>query len=68
MKRTPALKRLIEDVQQKATKGYIKGLDGRQLKIRSAHKALNTLLQSSGALICKQWIIDVHELIHQSIT
>ena len=65
MKRTPALKRLIEDVQQKATKGYIKGLDGRQLKIRSAHKALNTLLQSSGALICKQWIIDVHELIHQ---
>lgn len=65
MKRTPALKRLIEDVQQKATKGYIKGLDGRQLKIRSAHKALNTLLQSSGALICKQWIIDVHKLIHQ---
>jgi len=65
MKRTPALKRLIEDVQQKATKGYIKGLDGRQLKIRSAHKALNSLLQSSGALICKQWIIDVHELIHQ---
>ena len=65
MKRTPALKRLIEDVQQKATKGYIKGLDGRQLKIRSAHKALNTLLQPSGALICKQWIIDVHELIHQ---
>ena len=65
MKRTPALKRLIEDVQQKATKGYIKGLDGRQLKIRSSHKALNTLLQSSGALICKQWIIDVHELIHQ---
>ena len=26
MKRTPALKRLIEDVQQKATKGYIKVL------------------------------------------
>jgi DNA polymerase I-like protein with 3'-5' exonuclease and polymerase domains len=30
------------------------GLDGRRLHIRSAHAALNTLLQSAGALIAKQ--------------
>jgi DNA polymerase-1 len=49
----PALKRLIEDVKASAGKGYIKGIDGRRLHIRSDHAALNTLLQSAGALICK---------------
>ena len=65
MSKTPALKRLMTDVREKATKGFIKGLDGRLLKIRSEHKALNTLLQSAGALICKQWIVDIHELATQ---
>jgi hypothetical protein len=37
----------------KANVGIIKGLDGRLLSIRSAHAALNTLLQSAGALIAK---------------
>ena len=32
------------------------GLDGRLLHIRSPHAALNTLLQSAGALICKKWV------------
>lgn len=34
--------------------GYLKGLDGRKLHVRSAHAALNTLLQSAGAVIMKQ--------------
>lgn len=33
--------------------GWVKGLDGRILPVRSAHAALNTLLQSAGALIVK---------------
>lgn len=40
---------------RKRTKGgYLIGLDGRKLFVRSAHAALNTLLQSAGALIAKQ--------------
>lgn len=36
---------------------YIKGLDGRILKIRSAHSSLNVLLQSAGALVMKQYLV-----------
>lgn len=56
---TPALAKLIHAVQQAAERGYLIGLDGRRLHIRSSHAALNTLLQSAGALICKQWMIEV---------
>ena len=35
----------------------IKGLDGRPVYVRSAHSALNTILQSAGALICKLWMV-----------
>lgn len=35
-------------------KGYIKGLDGRKLFCRTKHGALNTVLQSAGALIMKK--------------
>jgi DNA polymerase I len=34
---------------------YLLGLDGRTLNVRSIHSALNLLLQSAGALICKKW-------------
>ena len=54
----PALATLIERVQKAAERGYIIGLDGRHLKVRSAHSALNVLLQSAGALICKQWMVE----------
>lgn len=33
------------------------GLDGRILYCRSPHSALNLLLQSAGALVCKQWVV-----------
>lgn len=56
----PALKSLREAVIKAAGRGYLIGLDGRHLAIRSSHAALNTLLQSAGALIAKQWLIEVH--------
>src|SRR5690606_27698447 len=59
--KTPALKRLIEAVRNAAKRGYLIGLDGRQLHVRSAHAALNTLLQSAGALVCKKWLVMVEE-------
>lgn len=53
--KTPALASLIETVKATASKrGYLRGLDGRCLHVRSEHSALNLLLQSAGALIMKQ--------------
>lgn len=54
---TPALAKLKENVAIAATKGYIKGLDGRKVFIRSEHAALNSLLQSAGALVMKQALV-----------
>lgn len=39
----------------------IMGLDGRPVYVRSPHSALNTVLQSAGALICKKWVTLVEE-------
>jgi DNA polymerase I-like protein with 3'-5' exonuclease and polymerase domains len=36
------------------------GLDGRLLHVRSVHSALNVLLQSAGALVCKKWVVEWH--------
>lgn len=42
------------------------GLDGRLLHIRSEHSALNTLLQSAGAIVCKQWIVEFDRLLREA--
>lgn len=71
---TPALKRLREDIQNTLAnikrgrvdnwkRQYLKGLDGRLLYVRSLHSALNLLLQSAGAIICKKWIVTIEELL-----
>jgi DNA polymerase I-like protein with 3'-5' exonuclease and polymerase domains len=54
---TPALKKLIEKVQRLSRKGYLPGLDGRKVMVRSEHAALNTLLQSAGAIVMKQALV-----------
>ncbi|MDX0270912.1 DNA polymerase [Sinorhizobium meliloti] len=55
LKALPALSKLIDAVKKKAVKqGYLKGLDGRLLYVRSEHAALNTLLQSAGAIQMKR--------------
>lgn len=51
---TPALADLRERVGTAANRGYLTGLDGRKLWIRSPHAALNTLLQSAGAVVMKK--------------
>jgi DNA polymerase I-like protein with 3'-5' exonuclease and polymerase domains len=55
---TPALANLRKAVTKAAERGYLIGLDNRKLPIRSAHAALNTLLQSAGALISKRWWVE----------
>jgi DNA polymerase I-like protein with 3'-5' exonuclease and polymerase domains len=62
LRNTPALLKLRQFVAEAAKKGYLIGLDGRKVYVRSAHAALNTLLQSAGGLICKLWICEVERL------
>jgi DNA polymerase I-like protein with 3'-5' exonuclease and polymerase domains len=57
LKATPALAELKDNVAVSAGKGYVTGLDGRKVFIRSEHAALNSLLQSAGSLIMKQALI-----------
>ncbi len=51
----PALGKLVKAVGKTIKqRGYLFGLDGRKLRIRSEHAALNTLLQSAGAVLMKR--------------
>ena len=58
---------LSSAVQERAKSGVLKGLDGRPIRLQGkAHAALNYLLQSAGAVICKQWVIRTHELLQEA--
>ena len=57
IKNTPPLAMLIDDVKADAALGYLKGLDGRLIWVRSPHSALNSLLQGAGAIVFKMWLI-----------
>lgn len=61
LSKVPALKKLRDAVSKAAERGWIKGLDGRQVPVRHAHAALNTLLQSAGAIICKRWYVQIED-------
>lgn len=53
----PALGKLQQLVKTKAKRGFLKGLDGRLLHVRSQHSALNTLLQGGGAIVMKKALV-----------
>ena len=57
LKNTPALKKLRTRVTSLADSGSLVGLDGRLLHVRSSHAALNTLLQSAGAIVMKRAVV-----------
>jgi len=54
---TPSLERLRGDTLREAQAGVLVGLDGRKLRVRSEHAALNTLLQGAGAIVMKQALV-----------
>jgi DNA polymerase I-like protein with 3'-5' exonuclease and polymerase domains len=58
-KAVPAYERLKAKVERMSEKGTLPGLGGYQLKVRSSHSSLNTLLQSAGAIISKQWLVQI---------
>jgi DNA polymerase-1 len=47
--------------REPVVKRYLVGIDGRHLPVRSAHAALNALLQSAGGLVMKQATIIFHK-------
>ena len=62
----PELADLRTEVQEASVQGAIKGLDGRIFQIRSPHSALNTVLQGAGAIVCKQWLVCMMDMIDVS--
>ena len=58
---TPSLERLRGTILKQAAGGVLDGLDGRKLRVRSEHAALNTLLQGAGAIVMKQALIHLSD-------
>tara|TARA_R110001599_G_scaffold41741_2_gene126046 strand:- start:268 stop:1998 length:1731 start_codon:yes stop_codon:yes gene_type:complete len=67
LKNTPALGKLRERVVVASGRGFVFGLDRRKVSIRSEHAALNSLLQSAGAIIMKKalCILDEYAALHK---
>jgi DNA polymerase I-like protein with 3'-5' exonuclease and polymerase domains len=57
LKGTPALQRLRDKVSAYAASGFVPGLDGRKIWVRSEHAALNSLLQGAGAVVMKKALV-----------
>jgi len=53
----PSFAALKDRVSEAAGRGYLIGLDGRRLQVRSEHSALNTLLQAAGAIVMKKALV-----------
>jgi DNA polymerase I-like protein with 3'-5' exonuclease and polymerase domains len=68
LRNTPALDVLKnERVLPAAAKGWLRGLDGRHLMVRSEHAALNTLLQGAGAIVMKKALVILQKKINCGI-
>lgn len=63
LEKTPGLAKLLDIVKTAAKRGFIKGIDGRKIPIRSEHSALNMRLQNAGAVVCKQWGCDLDDAL-----
>ena len=63
-KNLPSLRTLKDKVQKASERGFLKGLDGRKIYVRSQHAALNTLLQGGGAIVMKKAMCILQERIN----
>ena len=60
-------KELSTAVAYKAGGGTLDGLDGRPIRLQGKqHAALNYLIQSAGAVICKLWLLRTNELLQEA--
>lgn len=62
MNAIPAYRKVVSSLHSLVDRrGWIPALDGGRLHVRSPHKALNTSLQSAGALVAKMWSCRIEE-------
>ena len=67
LKNTPSLEKLREQVGSISQKsGSLPGLDGRRVQVRSDHAALNSLLQSAGAIVMKQALVLLNQELRRA--
>ena len=60
LRNVPSLQSLLTTVNDCATRtGKLRGLDGRYLRVRSLHASLNVLIQGGGAIVCKEWLVQI---------
>jgi DNA polymerase I len=65
MSSLPAFKRLVDTVHAAAERGYLHGLDKRQVPVRAKHSALNFLCQGAGALVMKKALVIMFQKYRQ---
>lgn len=62
MKRITGFQSFVTRVRRESQKGFLYGLDGRKLWIRSEHKDLNTLIQGGGAIYMKNVAVELDHM------
>ncbi len=60
----PAFGKLVDGVHKASGRGYLRGIDGRKVPVRSKHSALNFLCQGAGALVMKRALIIMFDHYH----
>ena len=66
MANLPALGALVEAVKTRLLRrGFLQSIDGGKLFSRSPHSALNTLLQSAGAIVMKKALVLLDEALQR---
>lgn len=61
----PAFATFSEKVKKASERGFVLALDGRRLPVRSAHAAVNSLLQGAAAIVAKKWVITYERMCEE---
>lgn len=59
----PSIESLLKKVAKAAKRGWLKGLDGRKIWLRRKSAAMNSLIQSAGAIMMKKSMVLLHESV-----
>lgn len=65
---TLGYRQLVQDTTNSVKNNKLIGLDGRELFVRSNHKAFNLLLQSAGAIFMKYYLVVVENELSKLFT
>lgn len=67
LRQTPALAELIKSIKETHKNlGILEAIDGGKMTVRSAHSALNTLLQSCGSILVKYATVILYDNLSTS--